>query len=201
MDNIKGITNCTQCGRGCHVSFLMCGRGRRFFELLQNEGAVEASEAGEKKGCCGGHHHHHGEGHSCGCGAHKPHGSGLSELIVKCGQYVAQNGKGRGQGKVLKILARNGEMTQKDLQDMMEIQAGSLSEVLAKLEEKGFITRAKSEDDKRMGVLSITELGREKMDTFGCRQRAERLYGALSEEEKEQLKALLKKMSDSWTEE
>ena len=73
----------------------------------------------------------------------------LSELIGKCNHHITHHGKGRGQGKILKILARNGEMSQKDLQDMLEIQSGSISEVLAKLEDKGMITRTKSEDDKR----------------------------------------------------
>ena len=50
MDNIKGITNCSQCGRGCHVSALMCGRGIRFFEILKSS---DTEEKEEKKGCCG----------------------------------------------------------------------------------------------------------------------------------------------------
>lgn len=197
MDNIKGISNCTQCGRGCHVSFLMCGRGRRFFELLQNS---EENLETEENSKCSSNHSHSSE-HKCGCHGHHQHKNGLSELIVKCGQYVAQNGKGRGQGKILKILNSNGTISQKELQDMLEISSGSISEILAKLEDKGFITKTKSEDDKRMAILSITELGRENIENFGCKKRMEKLYGALTEEEREQLKLLLKKLSDSWVEE
>lgn len=204
MENIKGITNCNQCGRGCHVSALMCGRGIRYFELLQsqNEGEIE-----EKRECCGGHHHHHHDheaGHKCGCGKHGEHRHGhgpldeLSELIGKCNNHITHRGKGRGQGKVLKILARNGEISQKDLQDMLEIQSGSISEVLAKLEDKGMITRIKSEDDKRKVIVSITEAGKEKAASCGCKNRAERLYAGLTEEEKEELKFLLNKLVNSW---
>lgn len=199
MENIKGITNCNQCGRGCHVSALMCGRGVRYFELLQN-GVID--ENNEKKGCCGGHgDHHHEHGHKCGCGKHKDHGAidELSELLGKCNHHITHHGKGRGQGKILKILARNGEMSQKDLQDILEIQSGSISEILAKLEEKGMITRTKSEEDKRKVMISITDAGREKAANCGCKNRAERLYSGLTEDEKEQLKTLLNKLVNSWT--
>ena len=101
MDNIKGITNCSQCGRGCHVSALMCGRGIRFFEILKSS---DTEEKEEKKGCCGsgeGHHHGHHHGHGCGCGKHREHlpMDELSELIRKCNHYIVHH-KGRGQGKI-----------------------------------------------------------------------------------------------------
>ena len=199
MDNIKGITNCSQCGRGCHVSALMCGRGIRFFEILKSS---DTEEKEEKKGCCGsgeGHHHSHHHGHGCGCGKHREHlpMDELSELIRKCNHYIVHH-KGRGQGKILKILAKQGEMSQKDLQDILEIQSGSISELLAKLEEKGMIVRTKSEEDKRKAIISITELGREKVANCGCKNRAERLYAGLSKEEKEDLKRLLNRLVASW---
>uniref|UniRef100_UPI003459A6A2 MarR family winged helix-turn-helix transcriptional regulator n=1 Tax=uncultured Fusobacterium sp. TaxID=159267 RepID=UPI003459A6A2 len=70
--------------------------------------------------------------------------------------------------------------------------------LLAKLEEKGMIVRTKSEEDKRKAIISITELGKEKVANCGCKNRAERLYAGLSEEEKENLKTLLEKLMNSW---
>lgn len=198
MENIREITNCNQCGRGCHVSALMCGRGIRFFELLKSSNTEEKKD---KKGCCGngeGYHHGHHHGHGCGKRREQLPMDELSELIRKCNHYIVHY-KGRGQGKILKILAKQGEMSQKDLQDILEIQSGSISELLAKLEEKSLIVRTKSEEDKRKVIISITELGREKVANCGCKNRAEKLYGGLSEEEKKELKFLLEKLMNSWS--
>ena len=52
-------------------------------------------------------------------------------------------GKRRSQGRILRMLNEHGDMTQQDLQNLLGIQSGSLSEILAKLESPslGFSTR------------------------------------------------------------
>lgn len=87
-------------------------------------------------------------------------------------------------------------MTQKELQEILQIQPGSMSELLAKLEEKGLILRRKDEEDKRRSILTLTEAGQ----TVAKEQQREEkpLFEALDETEQEELKNLLGKLLDSW---
>lgn len=87
-------------------------------------------------------------------------------------------------------------MTQKELQEILQIQPGSMSELLAKLEEKGLILRRKDDEDKRRSILTLTEAGQ----TAAKEQQGEEkpLFGALDETEQEELKNLLGKLLDSW---
>ena len=92
-------------------------------------------------------------------------------------------------------------MPQKELQDLLGIQAGSMSEIAAKLEDKGLITRVRSEDDRRKVSLSITEQGRawvaQRDEAHILRRRAE-LFSALTPEERGTLEHLLDKLSADW---
>ena len=65
----------------------------------------------------------------------------------------------KGQGHVLRMLYHMGPMSQKELQERMGIQAGSISEVTLKLEKKGMVSRCKSPEDRRRILLSLTEQG------------------------------------------
>jgi hypothetical protein len=65
----------------------------------------------------------------------------------------------RGQGRVLALLAVKPETTQRELSFLLDMRQQSLSELLAKLEEKGFVTREKSEQDGRVTVVKLTEAG------------------------------------------
>jgi DNA-binding MarR family transcriptional regulator len=86
-------------------------------------------------------------------------------------------------------------MTQRELQDLLQIQPGSLSEVLTKLETKGMIVRSRDEEDRRRSILTLTETGRK-----AAEQKEERasLFAALSLQEQEELQQLLGKLLDSW---
>ena len=53
----------------------------------------------------------------------------------------------RGQGRVLAILAENPEISQKKLSFLLDMRNQSLSELLAKLEKAGLITRVPSEEE------------------------------------------------------
>lgn len=87
-------------------------------------------------------------------------------------------------------------MNQKELQEILQIQPGSMSELLAKLEEKELILRRKDDEDKRRSILTLTEAGK----TAAMEQQGEEkpLFGALDESEQEELKRLLGKLLDSW---
>lgn len=86
----------------------------------------------------------------------------LAGRMEQCGHILYHcMGAQRGQGKILRILSAQGDMSQKDLQDTLGIQPGSMSEIAAKLENKGYLVRVRDEADKRKILLSITDQGRQ----------------------------------------
>lgn len=102
-------------------------------------------------------HCHHGHGP-------KEEWDDLAGKFERCGRLISHClGKRRGQGRILRTLCQRGEMQQKELQELLGIQAGSMSEIAAKLEDKGLIVRVRSEEDRRKVSLSITEQGRERV--------------------------------------
>ena len=123
-------------------------------------------------------------------------------LLRRCGHYLHHHwGCGRAsQMRALHILEDCGEMTQRELQDRMGIQQGSLSELVKKLEEQAFITRASSQTDHRQMLIQITESGRQQSRLLRERRNTEamELAGVLSEEEQQTLQSLLQKLMDSW---
>lgn len=213
MSNLENqnIKHCTQCPDQCILTDLKCGKGRHYLERLQN-GEAEHSSVENFEGHQGAHSKHRRDGEKKYKG--RGHGSyrkyrrhkgnledrdELSELLRKCGHYLYhQNNKKRGQGRILKILAQSEEMTQKDLQGHLEIQSGSMSEIISKLENKGMVTRERDETDKRKIILRITKVGREKVERHLKEEKSKPLYESLSEEEQETLKVLLKKMLGNW---
>lgn len=55
--------------------------------------------------------------------------------------------------RVLKLLLEHGALTQHELQERLGIQAGSFSELAAKMEKKGLIKRERDVEDRRRIVL------------------------------------------------
>ena len=148
-----------------------------------------------------GRDHMHGRCHPC----QEPHPDrdDLAGKFEQCGRLLSHClGKRRGQGRILRTLCQRGEMPQKELQDLLGIQAGSMSEIAAKLEDKGLIVRVRSEEDRRKVSLSITEQGRAWVsqgdEKHILRRRAE-LFSVLTPEEQGTLEHLLDKLSADWT--
>lgn len=136
---------------------------------------------------------------------HEPHADrdDLAGKFERCGRLLSHClGTRRGQGRILRTLLQRGEMPQKELQDLLGIQAGSMSEIAAKLEDKGLIVRVRSEKDRRKVSLSITEQGRawaaQGDEAHILRRRAE-LFSALTPEEQAALESLLDKLSADWS--
>ena len=128
--------------------------------------------------------------------------SDLMFLLHKCSHFLHHKGGKRGQFRILKILAGYPEISQKELQDQLGIEPGSMSELVIKLEHKGLITRRKDETDKRMTKLLITDLGLELSKEIEVRASEEDQLVAelLTAEEQEQLKGLLLKLLKGWEE-
>lgn len=123
----------------------------------------------------------------------------LSRLLGKCGHFLYHRPeRGRMQEKILKILSNQDYITQKELQDKFSIKPGSISEIISKLEDRRLLVRERDEKDRRRVMLKITEEGREDVAIFFNEEKGKNLYAALSEEEQEILKKLLKKLIESW---
>ena len=97
---------------------------------------------------------------------------------------------GNTQDRILKILAENKEMDQRQLQEELHVRPGSMSEIISKLEDKGLVLRERSEDDRRHATLSLSEEGMHAASSIEIREPVK----ALSDEEEETLRQLLLKM-------
>lgn len=101
---------------------------------------------------------------------------------------------------LLALLVEVQEASQKELVQSLDIRPSSLSELLKKLEGKGYIERRQDPDDKRNMIVSLTEAGEiaAKEMAKGHDAFSDRMFAALSEEEKAQLNNLLEKLIDAW---
>jgi DNA-binding MarR family transcriptional regulator len=127
----------------------------------------------------------------------------LYGLMRQCGHHLYHDGiKSAGQDRILEILQKNGEMSQKDLQEMLQIKSGSISEIIGKMEAKGLLARTRDNADQRCVMLAITEDGLDRYRERKSDAEKERVtvFDALTQEEQDQLKTLLAKLTESWKE-
>lgn len=113
--------------------------------------------------------------------------------------WGGRNGK---QHILVELLAHDGEMTQRDLQEVSCITSASLSEVIAKLEAEGLVTRERSETDRRQLTVTLTPEGEHRAHEV-IRTRAEfekRAFDCLGEDEKSELVAVLDRLAARWME-
>lgn len=109
--------------------------------------------------------------------------------------------EGRGsQKRILILLLETGPITQRELTERLGIQPGSASEVIAKLENAGLLTRMESEADRRTVDVSLTEEGKRQAEEAKAQQtkRYSEMFSALSDEEKRMLLKLLEKVNADW---
>ena len=104
------------------------------------------------------------------------------------------------QNRILLTLHREGPMTQKALMCKMQIQPGSLSEVLAKVEGAGLVERRRCEDDRRNFEIRLTEEGVKQAEAFerDRQEMAQLLFATLDDGEKQQLMNLMTKLHEHW---
>ena len=125
-------------------------------------------------------------------------------LLHRSGPHWRRHGKRTpmppAQGRLLRLLAASGPLTQRRLGEMLDIRSASLSELLGKLERPGWIRRRPNENDKRTIDIDLTEEGEKMLGNIGNEraEMAEEIFGALKEEELQQLHSLLGKLIDDW---
>ncbi len=131
---------------------------------------------------------------------HKHHTSenSLGGLLDRCGHYLAHRigGNKRGQDSILTVISQNPGITQKEIGEILSIQPASVSELLMKLERKGLVLREKDENDRRSIKVQLTEEGQSNLAEL--KEETSDPFLALSVEEQEQLRSLLKKLLADW---
>ena len=102
----------------------------------------------------------------------------------------------------MELLAHDGRMTQRDLQEASCITSASLSEVVTKLEAEGLILRERSETDRRQLTLTLTDEGTRRARAFiESRREFERLaFDCLTPDERERLLETLDRVAERWEE-
>lgn len=126
----------------------------------------------------------------------------LIGLFYKCAHmFVHRGGHEQGKSRILSILYRHGNMTQRELLNHTDIRSASLSELLTKIESNGDIRRERSSQDARNLDISLTDKGKEEAGQAENEQvkLAQDFFAALNQGEKDQLEALLLKLLSSWT--
>ena len=102
----------------------------------------------------------------------------------------------RGQYYCLMVLSNAGEMNQKELARLLGIRPASASELIAKLEQKGWVRRENRPPDRRSSLVSLTEEGaRAAQDAVKNRAKLHSdMLEELTEEEKKAFYNALKKI-------
>lgn len=172
---------CPGCENHCLLSDPLCGRGRMYLQMQEKGLPLPPGPTAERN-----------EQHA-----------DLLALFHRCNHLLGRGRQsGQSQGRILMILHQMGGATsQKELQEILQIRAASLSELLSKLEKNALITRSKEETDRRSSLIQLTEGGKAHIiDHAEARQRAaQTLFQCLTSEEQLQLAQLLTKLSQDWT--
>lgn len=143
--------------------------------------------------------------HTAGCEGHYNVSDINDKLIINLrdiSHKMRYLYEGRGsQKRILIVLYEiGGSITQRELTERLGIQPGSASEVIAKLENEGYIQRTPNEADRRTTDVALTAEGK----SAAARAKAERaarhrqMFSCLSEDEKNQLRSLLEKVREDW---
>lgn len=116
--------------------------------------------------------------------------------------HVHWGGRNGKQHILIELLAHDGQMTQRDLQEASCITSASLSEVIAKLEAEGLVTRERSETDRRQLTVTLTASGTSRAREI-IRTRAEfeaRAFDCLEPVERERLLQMTDRVAARWEE-
>ena len=115
--------------------------------------------------------------------------------------WVRSSGLTRQQGFTLGYIEENQDrgVIARELAEASGTTAASVASLLQGLEERGYITRKPSPDDSRIKLLAVTPEGSRLIDGFDDEMTAatERLFGALSAAEQDQLIAMLSRITEA----
>ena len=101
-------------------------------------------------------------------------------------------------GRLLACVAENPGVSSRDLCELLDVRPSSLSEILARAESEGWITRTVNEEDRRIQKVNLSEKGKTFISGMEeIREKdAVRKTSCLTDEEKAQFCALCNKLSE-----
>ncbi len=114
----------------------------------------------------------------------------LDELDLTYTQYIT-----------MMVLWEQKQVSVKELGEQLYLDSGTLTPVLKKLEQKGYIKRERSKEDERVLVVTVTESGEKLQEAALCVPMQIGSCVNLSPEEAQTLYGLLYKVLDGKTEE
>lgn len=121
--------------------------------------------------------------------------------LRRCGHFLYYRMGGRiGRKRILTFLSEHSDMLQKELQDVLQIQSGSLSEVIIKLESDGLVEKVRSKTDGRQWALRLTQAGQEEARRLKAEyaEQVSRMMSCFSDEQLTTLHELLDTMFIHW---
>lgn len=100
-------------------------------------------------------------------------------------------------GGILYMLFRGEKYTMKDLADKIHRTKPTVTVLVNKLEEYGYVAREKCTEDNRVTYIALTDKGRELEPIFHeiSQRLNDKVYHGLTETEAEQLEGLLEKVN------
>ncbi|WP_057817728.1 MarR family transcriptional regulator [Schleiferilactobacillus perolens] len=101
------------------------------------------------------------------------------------------------QLRVLQLLVEKGELTNRDFVDALDIRPSSVSALVQKLEDAGFIERHDSPTDKRVQLIAVTDKGHQFVHTTTrfANDLPSKVFQPLSAQEQSELLRLLSKLN------
>ena len=104
-----------------------------------------------------------------------------------------------GQGRVLFLLSKHENISQRELASLAQVKPGSMTEILTRMERDGLITRQRDVSDKRVIHVRLTKAGTELAKENHQRHQwfCKTLFGTLSDEEKAELNRLILKIDQN----
>ena len=116
---------------------------------------------------------------------------------------LATKDLGYGPFKILIYLGKNEGASQQDIVEYFQLDKGTISFLIKKLEENGYINKKKSEKDKRIHQLYLTEKAHERLKDFRevSQSWSQKVLNNFSEEERETVFGYLERMIQNISEE
>ena len=107
--------------------------------------------------------------------------------------YMSEMGLSPGQARVLGYLEEQGPCRQRALAEHSEVDPATICRMLDTMEKSGLIRRQADRQDRRAGLVSITDKGREANRQWRqrCREMEQAVVQGFSPEEREQFARFL----------
>lgn len=122
----------------------------------------------------------------------------LSRAMRRCPPPRGEHPFPPAVGRLLACAAENPGVSSRELCELLDVRPSSLSEMLARAEADGLLTRAVDEEDRRVQRISLSEKGQRIISDMEAARSldARKKTACFTDEEKQQFCALCNKLSE-----